>query len=59
MKHVFGSFCLEHEEPNPFIKPSNKHGNNGYNTYQSGMRPMRWKDKMYLDGVTEEYAIQF
>lgn len=55
---VIGRFCLEHEEPNPFVKPSNKHGNNGYGTYQSGRKPSRWKDKKYIENVTEEYAIE-
>ncbi len=54
---VIGCFSLEREEPNPFVKPSNKHGNNGYGTYQSGRKPSRWKEVKFIENVTEEYAI--
>lgn len=54
---VIGCFSLEREEPNPFFKPSNKHGNNGYGTYQSGRKPSRWKEVKFIQDVTEEYAL--
>lgn len=58
MKNIkISTFCLEHQEMNPFVKPLNKHGNNG-GTYQSGRKTSRWKDKKYIENVTEEYAIK-
>jgi len=53
----YGCFSLEREELNPFVKPSNKHGNNGYNTYQSGRKPIRWKEVKFIENVTEDFAI--
>ncbi len=55
---VIGCFSLEREELNPFVKPTNKHGNNG-GSYQSGRKPRRWIEKKFIENVTEEYAVNF
>ena len=45
---VIGCFSLEREELNPFVKPTNKHGNNG-GSYQSGRKPSRWKEIKFIE----------
>ncbi len=51
------SFALEREQINPFIKPTNKHGNNG-GCGMSGRMPTRWKAIKYIDNATKEQALK-
>lgn len=51
------SFALEREQINPFIKPSNKHSNNG-GVGMSGRMPTRWKAIIFIDNATEEQALE-
>ncbi len=53
-----GNYSLERLENNPHCKPSNKHGNNGYNRYQSGRRPQRWKEVKFVENVYLEDVIK-
>lgn len=59
MEEKRGEYVIEYEVPNPYVKPANRRGNNGYNTYHSGRRPMIWKQRTWIADVTEKEAIEF